>query len=67
MTAAQFEVLDEIDVERILLWRFESLVDAGYDVGPALQLATHVEVDLHGATDLVRRGCPAATALRILL
>jgi len=30
-------------------------------------LASHVEVDLHVATDLVARGCPSKTALRILL
>ena len=67
MTAAEFEVLDETDAERILLWRFEVLVDAGYDAGTALQVATHVEVDLHSAADLTRRGCPPGTAMRILL
>jgi hypothetical protein len=67
MTAAEFEVLEETDAERILLWRFEVLVDAGYDSGTALQLATHVEVDLHQAAGLARRGCPAPTAVRILL
>jgi hypothetical protein len=67
MTAAEFEVLDETDAERILRWRFEVLVDVGYDAGAALELAAHTEVDLHLAADLVRRGCPYTTAMRILL
>jgi hypothetical protein len=67
MTAAQFEIIGEDEVEMILRWRFDELVRAGYDVGTALLLASHVEVDLHSASELVRRGCPADTALRILL
>jgi hypothetical protein len=66
MTAAEFEILDEHDAERILLWRFETLVDAGYDTGSALSVATRVEIDLHEATELVKRGCPPPTAIRIL-
>jgi hypothetical protein len=67
MTAAQFELIDETEAEAILRWRFEALVRSGYDVGSALVLASHVEVDLHQATGLADRGCPADTALRILL
>jgi hypothetical protein len=67
MTAAQFEAIDETEAEIILRWRFDELVRAGYDVGMALMLASHVEIDLHDATELVRRGCPADTAVRILL
>lgn len=67
MTAAQFERLGEVEVESVLRWRFEELVRGGYDAGEAMVLATHVEVDLHAATDLVRRGCPTATAMRILV
>jgi hypothetical protein len=67
MTAAQFEMIGETEAEAILRWRFDELVRAGFDIGSALLLASHVEVDLHGATDLVRRGCPSDTALRILL
>jgi hypothetical protein len=48
-------------------WRYDSLVRAGYGKSAALILAAHFEVDLHVATDLVSRGCPPATALRILL
>jgi hypothetical protein len=67
MTAAQFEIIGEEEVEIILRWRFDELVRAGYDVGTALLLASHVEIDLHDASALVKRGCPADTALRILL
>ena len=67
MTAAQFELIDDTEAEAILRWRFDELVRAGYDVGSALMLASHVEVDLHAASALVRRGCPPDTAMRILL
>jgi hypothetical protein len=67
MTAAQFELIDDSEAEAILRWRFEELVRGGYDVGSALVLASHVEVDLHHAVDLTQRGCPPGTALRILL
>jgi hypothetical protein len=67
MTAAQFEEIDETEAEMILRWRFDELVRAGYDIGSALLLASHVEIDLHNASSLVQRGCPSETALRILL
>ena len=67
VTAAQFELIDETEAEAILRWRFEELVRSGYDIGSALVLASHVEVDLHDASDLTRRGCPPETALKILL
>ena len=67
MTAAQFEELETPVVEAVLRWRFEALVEAGYDAGSALILASHVEVDLHQAADLLARGCPPETAMRICL
>jgi len=67
VTAAQFELIDETEAEAILRWRFEELVRSGYDIGSALVLASHVEIDLHDASALTRRGCPPETALRILL
>lgn len=67
MTAAQFEVLDSTAAEDVLRWRFDELSRAGYAPDRALIVASHVEVDLHIATDLLRRGCPEDTALRILL
>jgi hypothetical protein len=53
--------------ELILSWRFERLQRAGYDDGQALEVAVRHDVDLHRATDLLERGCPPETALRILL
>ena len=67
MTAAQFETIDETEAEAILRWRFDVLVRSGYDAASALLLASHVEIDLHDASTLVRRGCPPAKALQILL
>jgi hypothetical protein len=67
VTAAQFETIDETEVEMILRWRFDELARAGYDIGTALLLASHVEIDLHDASELARRGCSSETALRILL
>ena len=67
MTAAQFEQLGDFEVETVLRWRFEELVRVGYEAGEAMILASHVEVDLHTATDLVAHGCSTATAMRILL
>ena len=67
MTAAQFETLDAPAAEGVLCWRFEQLVVVGFSAGDAAILASHVEVDLHHAADLVHDGCPHETALRILL
>ena len=67
VTAAQFELIDETEAEAILRWRFEELVRSGYDIGSALVLASHVEIDLHDASGLTRRGCPPETAHIILL
>jgi len=67
MTAAQFETLDAPAAEGVLCWRFEQLVVVGFSATDAAILASHVEVDLHRAIDLVQRGCSHETALRILL
>ena len=67
MTAAQFETLDAPAAEQVLCWRFEQLVVVGFSADDAAILASHVEVDLHRASDLVNRGCSHETALRILL
>ena len=57
----------ETEAERIVSWRLEELERAGYDARSAWELAERGDVDLHRAVNLLRRGCPAATALRILL
>jgi hypothetical protein len=69
MTAAELQDLDFLDTEaeRVLLWREEELERAGYDRDTARQLAEAQGVDLHLATELLRRGCPESTAVQILL
>jgi hypothetical protein len=51
----------------VLGWRYEELVRAGYAEREAMLLADRVDVDLHVAIALLASGCPAATAVRILL
>jgi hypothetical protein len=67
MTAAQFEPLEASEGDVVRRWRFDELVRAGYDDEDAMELAFHLDVDLHLATSLVRRGCPSSTAVRIAL
>ena len=69
MTAAELQDLDFFDTEaeRVLLWREEELERAGYDRDTARRLAEAPGVDLHLATELLRRGCPESTAVAILL
>ncbi len=67
MTTAEFSRLENDEAAQVLRWRLTSLTAAGYDLDDAVVLASHVEIDLRSATELVRRGCPPATAVRILL
>ena len=67
MAAAEFELVEETEAELVIGWRLHELSEAGYEPNDALTLATRAEVDLHQAIDLLRRGCPPQTALRILL
>lgn len=48
-------------------WRLEELIRAGYAPGDALVLSGRPGVDLHVAVNLLKRGCPPRTAVRILL
>ena len=47
-------------------WRLHVLLEAGYPVHLAERIAAS-EVDLHGAVELIRRGCEPTTAAEILL
>ena len=67
MTTAQFTQLDTDEATQVLRWRMRTLTTAGYDLDDAVVIASNVEIDLHSAAELVRRGCPSATAVRILL
>lgn len=66
MATVEFEYR-ESENERIIGWRAEELLRAGYEDTTALELALRGDVDLHTAVELVRRGCPPGTAARILL
>ena len=67
MTAEQFEDLQTDEAAEVLAWRFDALCRTGFDLDAAAVLAANVEVDLHKAIELVRRGCPTELAARILL
>ena len=67
MTAAQFETMGEIDAAALLGARFRTLVAVGYDPTSALVVATHIEIEVERAVELVAGGCAPALALRILL
>jgi hypothetical protein len=51
----------------VLEWRVETLMRAGFASESAFDLAFSKHVDLHVALHLVDAGCPAETAVRILL
>ena len=64
----QLESAQHLDEEAaILAWRIWVLERAGYGEEAAATLAGSRDVDLHLAVDLLERGCPRETALRILL
>jgi hypothetical protein len=65
MTAV--EEIVETELERVERWRAEELVRAGYDPAGAADLSSRLDIDLHRATELLERGCPAELALQILL
>ncbi len=70
VTAVAGDVVEENVPDRaaqVLGWRIEQLIAAGFDADAAFLLALDRTVDLHEATELVRRGCPPQTALRILV
>ena len=63
---AESETADEGEVA-LFRWRLHELLEAGYAGADALALLAVSEADLCLATELPRRGCPPATAVRILL
>jgi hypothetical protein len=70
MTTIEVErVVNEVETEeeRVLRWREQTLLRAGYDARLARKLALRPHIDLHRAVALVRDGCPPGTAAEILL
>jgi hypothetical protein len=66
MDATQLQII-ESEEERVVYWREEELLRAGYPAAAARRLARRHDVDLHQAVDLVRAGCDPGLATRILL
>lgn len=66
LTAAE-PATDTPEIDRVEQWRMDELERAGYDSKSAFLLAASHEIDLHGAVDLLKRGCSAELALEILL
>ena len=67
MAAADLEIYEQTETERVERWRHDELLRAGYAEDAARELAARLDVDLHSAVELVERGCPADIAARILL
>jgi hypothetical protein len=66
MTAAELDFSTD-ETELIHAWRVEALERGGYLPSEAAELAMRMDIDLHGAIDLLKRGCPSELALQILL
>ncbi|MDO8424265.1 MAG: hypothetical protein Q7S54_01485 [bacterium] len=59
--------IDKQERERVLAWREQGLIAAGYPLSLAVDLA-HSEADLHEAVRLVKElGCKPELAAEILL
>ena len=67
MTVAELHALEEPQMDCVREWRLEELLRAGYALDDATEIAFHLDIDLHEAANLVRRGCPSGTAARIVL
>ena len=67
MSAIAEELYVETELDRIFRWRRDELLRAGYSWDAACIVASHHEVDLHEAVELLDRGCAHDLALEILL
>ena len=65
MNTAEHEII-ETELDRVERWRTTELMRVGFAGDAAVALAARLEVDLHEAIELVRRGCPPELAVRIL-
>jgi hypothetical protein len=67
MPAVDLELELDAEAELVRSWRLEELERAGYAADQARELAELTYVDLHLATDLLRSGCSAELAFKILV
>jgi phage gp29-like protein len=65
MATIEHDADTEIDV--VFEWRLEALQRAGYPRAQARLLAAAQEIDLREAERLLKQGCPAEIAAKILL
>jgi hypothetical protein len=64
---AEADIVEAAETLSVRRWRFEQLVEAGYTVQDASEIASNTAVDLEGARRLVQcLGCPPELAVRIL-
>lgn len=67
MPAVDLDLELDAEAELVRSWRLEELERAGYAADQARELAELTYVDLHLATDLLRRGCAPELAFNILV
>jgi len=67
MPAVELDLEFDAEAELVRIWRMEELERAGYPASEARRLADLTYVDLHLATDLLRRGCSPELAFKILV
>ena len=60
----EWPVTHDVD-GRVTAWRTERFLALGYTIDDAIELAES-RIDLHEISRLIARGCPLATAARIL-
>jgi len=61
------DTLEMTEEEQIVMWRYDELERAGYEMRNAQRLARKLDVDLHKAAELLQKGCDQAVAMQILL
>ena len=66
MSAIELDLEFDPEAELVRSWRTQALERAGYPATLATKLAELMYVDVHKATDLLRRGCSPELALKIL-
>jgi hypothetical protein len=60
------EVISEQDSRDVVSWRRDQLAASGFPLPLAAGVAGDLRYDLHALIELVERGCPPDTAVRIL-
>jgi hypothetical protein len=65
MNAEEFELLSADEAEAILVERYTRLTEAGYPPTSALIAASHVEIDIEVAEQLIQNAQPGFSACTI--